>query len=71
MPDLHRGEADVRPAGGGQPSRCGWLKDKFGLSWQVVPEALPKLLQDPQRGARAMQALMKMQKLDIATLEAA
>ena len=58
-------------SGGGQPSQCGWLKDRFGLSWQVVPEALPKLMHDPQRGARVMKTLMKMQKLDIAALEAA
>jgi len=62
---------DKLTSGGGAPSQCGWLKDRFGLAWQVVPEALPKLLQDPKRGARAMKALMKMQKLDIAALEAA
>jgi len=58
---------------GGKTSRCGWLKDKFGLSWQVVPTALPKLLQDkdPQRSARVMQAMMKMDKIDIHLLEKA
>ena len=58
---------------GGQPSRCGWLKDKFGLSWQIIPEALPKLLgdKDPARAGRAMQAMMKMDKIDIATLRKA
>lgn len=58
---------------GGKPSRCGWLKDKFGLSWQVVPRALPKLLSsnDPTRAGRVMKALMQMDKLDVATLEKA
>jgi len=56
---------------GGKPSRCGWLKDKFGLSWQIVPKALPKLLgdKDPARSGRVMQTLMQMDKLDIAKLE--
>ncbi len=53
---------------GGTPSRCGWLADKFGLSWQIVPRALPALL---SRGSAVMQALMKMDKLDIAALERA
>ncbi len=53
---------------GGQPSRCGWLSDKFGLSWQIVPRALPSLL---ARGGSVMQALMGMDKLDIAALERA
>jgi len=59
--------------GGGQPSQCAWLKDKFGVSWQVVPTALPRLLGDPDpaRANRAMQAMLKMQKIDIATLEQA
>lgn len=58
---------------GGQKSRCGWLKDKFGLSWQVVPTALSKLLsgQDPERTKRVMEAMMKMDKLEIAVLEEA
>lgn len=54
-------------AGGGQESRCGWLKDRFGLSWQVVPRGLGKLLGSPE----AMQAMLKMNKLDIAALKAA
>lgn len=60
-------------ADGGAESRCGWLKDRFGLSWQIVPEILPKLLADPDRekSGRAMQAMLGMGKLDIAALEAA
>lgn len=59
--------------GGGKPSQCAWLKDKFGVSWQVVPTALPKLLGDPDRAKanRAMQAMLQMQKIDIAKLEQA
>ncbi len=58
---------------GGQPSRCGWLKDRFGLSWQIVPRALPRLLTDPDRAKaqRVMAAMLKMSKLDVAQLEAA
>ena len=58
---------------GGKPVQCGWLEDKYGLSWQVVPTILPKLLADPdpKKAARAMQAMMKMVKLDIAELEKA
>jgi len=58
---------------GGEESQCGWLKDKFGLSWQIVPTALPKILgdADPQRSQRAMQAMFGMKKLDVAALEAA
>jgi predicted 3-demethylubiquinone-9 3-methyltransferase (glyoxalase superfamily) len=52
---------------GGQESQCGWLKDKFGLSWQIVPAQLPELLKHP----KAVQAMMKMKKLDIAELERA
>jgi len=58
---------------GGQPGPCGWLKDRFGLSWQVVPEALPRLLgnPDPVKAKRATEAMLRMGKLDIAALEAA
>ncbi len=58
---------------GGRENQCGWLKDKFGLSWQVVPNALPKLMtaSDPAASARVMTAFMKMKKFDIATLERA
>jgi len=58
---------------GGQESQCGWLKDKYGLSWQIVPKALPRLLQqtDPKKAQRVMQALLQMKKLDIGALERA
>ena len=57
---------------GGAEGRCGWLKDKFGLSWQVIPNALGQYLGDPDRAKadRAMQAMLKMKKIDIAALEA-
>jgi predicted 3-demethylubiquinone-9 3-methyltransferase (glyoxalase superfamily) len=53
---------------GGQESQCGWLKDRFGVSWQIVPAILGKLMNDPERAPRVMQALMKMKKFDIDTL---
>ena len=58
---------------GGQPGRCGWLKDKFGLSWQIVPSVLPKLLghPDPATAMRVRNAMFKMTKLDIQALERA
>lgn len=58
---------------GGQKSQCGWLKDKFGLSWQVVPSALVEMLQDPdpEKAKRVMAAMMKMGKIDIAVLKQA
>ena len=58
---------------GGQKSQCGWLKDKYGLSWQVVPTILGELMQDkdPEKTNRVMQAVLKMTKLDIATLKQA
>jgi predicted 3-demethylubiquinone-9 3-methyltransferase (glyoxalase superfamily) len=64
---------DRLTADGGAPSQCGWLKDKFGLSWQVVPEKMGQLMAGPDaaKSAKAMQALMGMQKLDIAALEEA
>ena len=60
-------------AGGGEESQCGWLKDKFGLSWQIVPTALGDMLGSPDRekAGRALQAMLKMRKLDIAALKAA
>lgn len=58
---------------GGQKSRCGWLKDKFGLSWQVVPPILGQLLadKDPEKSKRVMMAMLKMDKIDIKTLQQA
>jgi len=56
---------------GGKDIQCGWLKDKYGLSWQVVPTVLGKLMSDPARAPRVMAALMKMVKLDIKKLEEA
>jgi predicted 3-demethylubiquinone-9 3-methyltransferase (glyoxalase superfamily) len=58
---------------GGVESRCGWLKDKYGVSWQVVPNVLGKYMSDTDRtkANRVMQAMLKMTKLDIAALEAA
>jgi predicted 3-demethylubiquinone-9 3-methyltransferase (glyoxalase superfamily) len=65
----------TRLSEGGDPKaqQCGWLKDRFGLSWQVVPDRLPSLLADPdpEKGRRAMAAMLQMKKIDIATLEKA
>ena len=60
-------------ANGGRESQCAWLKDRFGMSWQIVPRALPRLLGSTDHAAaeRAMQAMMGMRKIDIAALEAA
>jgi len=60
-------------ANGGKESQCGWLKDKYGLSWQIVPRILPQLMQDkdPAKRNRVMKALLKMVKLDIAGLQRA
>ena len=64
---------DALLSGGGEASRCGWLKDRYGVSWQIVPTALPKYLGGPDRAgaARAMQAMLKMVKLDIEGLRRA
>jgi predicted 3-demethylubiquinone-9 3-methyltransferase (glyoxalase superfamily) len=58
---------------GGEESQCGWCKDRFGLSWQIVPRALQEAFTDPDTAAakRAMEAMMAMKKIDIATIEAA
>ncbi|MFI7707320.1 VOC family protein [Nonomuraea sp. NPDC049480] len=58
---------------GGEESQCGWLKDRWGLSWQIIPRRLPELLSDPDpaRAQRAMQAMLGMQKIDIRALEQA
>jgi len=60
-------------ADGGEESMCGWLKDKYGLSWQIIPAVLGELLsdKDPEKANRVMQAMLKMQKIDIAGLERA
>jgi predicted 3-demethylubiquinone-9 3-methyltransferase (glyoxalase superfamily) len=59
--------------GGGEESQCGWLKDRFGLSWQVVPKGIDDLLggEDGERSARAMRAMFEMKKIDVAALQAA
>ena len=58
---------------GGRPDRCGWLQDKYGLSWQIIPKVLGELLgnKDPQIAQRAMQAMLQMSKIDIRTLQQA
>jgi predicted 3-demethylubiquinone-9 3-methyltransferase (glyoxalase superfamily) len=56
---------------GGQESQCGWLKDKFGFSWQVCPEGMNEALHDPERADRMMTAILGMVKIDIAALQAA
>lgn len=53
---------------GGEESQCGWLKDKYGLSWQIVPSILGKLVSDPEKGQRVVQAFMQMKKFDIQSL---
>jgi predicted 3-demethylubiquinone-9 3-methyltransferase (glyoxalase superfamily) len=59
---------DKLTADGGEESMCGWLKDKFGVSWQIVPAILGKLMSDPEKGPRVVQAFLKMKKFDIETL---
>jgi predicted 3-demethylubiquinone-9 3-methyltransferase (glyoxalase superfamily) len=58
---------------GGEPSQCGWLKDKYGLSWQIIPKALGEYLgnEDQEKAGRAMQAMLQMTKIDVAKLKAA
>ena len=60
-------------ADGGEPGRCGWLKDKFGLSWQIVPTALGEMLsdKDPAKGQRVLSAMLQMKKLDLGQLQTA
>jgi predicted 3-demethylubiquinone-9 3-methyltransferase (glyoxalase superfamily) len=64
---------DKLTAGGGQPVDCGWLKDKFGLFWQITPTVLLEMIadKDPAKSKRVMEAMMQMKKLDIATLKRA
>ena len=58
-------------ADGGEESMCGWLKDKYGLSWQIIPTALGEMLgdSDPEKAGRVMQAMLKMQKIDVQELK--
>ncbi len=60
-------------ADGGQPGQCGWLTDKFGVSWQIIPKALGQLMQDPDRekAGRVMQAMLQMGKIEVSELEKA
>ena len=62
-----------RLSAGGAESQCGWLKDKYGLSWQIIPTALFRLLQDPDpaKARRVMEAMLQMRKIDVARLEQA
>jgi predicted 3-demethylubiquinone-9 3-methyltransferase (glyoxalase superfamily) len=64
---------DTLTADGGQEGQCGWLKDKYGVSWQIVPTVMAELLSDPDpvKAANTMQAMLTMRKLDIAALQAA
>jgi predicted 3-demethylubiquinone-9 3-methyltransferase (glyoxalase superfamily) len=64
---------DALTADGGAESQCGWLKDKYGLSWQIIPSVLPRLIggPDPQKAQRAMEAMLQMRKIDIGELQRA
>lgn len=64
---------DALVADGGEPSQCGWLKDRFGLSWQIIPKALETYLKDPdpEKAQRVMQAMFTMSKIDVAELDRA
>jgi predicted 3-demethylubiquinone-9 3-methyltransferase (glyoxalase superfamily) len=64
---------DRLTADGGEESMCGWLKDRFGLSWQIIPKQLGEMLgdPDPERAGRAMEAMLQMRKIDIGRLRAA
>jgi predicted 3-demethylubiquinone-9 3-methyltransferase (glyoxalase superfamily) len=64
---------DALTADGGAPGPCGWCKDRFGMSWQIIPAALGELIgdPDPDRAGRALQAMLRMQKIDIAELRRA
>jgi predicted 3-demethylubiquinone-9 3-methyltransferase (glyoxalase superfamily) len=64
---------DALTADGGAPGQCGWLKDKFGVAWQVTPTILGELMQDedPEKAGRVMRAMMQMTKIEIPELEAA
>jgi predicted 3-demethylubiquinone-9 3-methyltransferase (glyoxalase superfamily) len=76
VPCADQAEVDYyweRLSDGGQEDACGWVKDRYGLSWQVVPTALPEMISDPDpaKVRRAMEAMFTMKKLDIATLQKA
>ena len=63
---------DKLVAGGGKPVQCGWLKDKYGLSWQITPRMMDRIFaRDPKKAERVMQAMLKMVKLDIRKLQEA
>jgi predicted 3-demethylubiquinone-9 3-methyltransferase (glyoxalase superfamily) len=64
---------DALIADGGEPSMCGWLKDRFGVSWQIIPKQLNELLRspDPDAARRTMEAMLSMRRLDVAQLQAA
>lgn len=64
---------EALPAGGGAPGQCGWVEDRFGVSWQLVPSTLERLIDDaePERSRRVMEAVLQMRKLDLAALERA
>ena len=64
---------DTLTANGGEPGPCGWLKDRFGMSWQIVPRQLNEMVEDPdqERAGRAMEAMLKMGKIEIAELQRA
>ena len=69
-------EVDVlweKLSAGGQPGRCGWLKDKYGLSWQIIPKAMGEMMRDkdPEKAKRVTEAMLTMNKIDIAVLEQA
>ncbi len=58
----------TRLTDGGTPSMCGWLRDRFGVSWQVIPSILPKLMSDPEKAPRVVELFLKMSKFNIETL---
>ena len=62
---------DALTADGGTESQCGWLKDRFGLSWQIIPDGVDRMMSDPVKGPRVWEAIMPMKKIDLAALKAA
>ncbi len=62
---------ELTQGGDEKAQRCGWLKDRYGVSWQVIPSILPELMTDPAKAGRAMTAMLQMKKIDIAALERA